>query len=1172
MTRTRIFFLALAGAVAVYAATTAVQTLTVTTIAGQPIGRSTPRFSGSSLAAAGTATGLVRFDADAGPSLYVKIGDPARLFGSARNGFPPYAASWTLDGSTAAFSNQLQATLDTTSLSEGTHTAVLDVIDDRGIELKRSTKIVAFRESAQTLADQKGSIGPSVRGQVPAQASVSFSVAPGTRSIVATLTYDNTAFLNGGQGDLTVNGPGGVSRTSRGNGINPVPVQIDSPAPGEWTAVFTLDATIPAPVNYEIQVNATQASVPDPRPRVATTGPYAFVPGQTQQLHATVSGGTPPYQTGWDLTQTGDFSVSGTDPVTSFDLGKYLVTFRAVDASGFDSRVTTAVRVAQDGAKAFGPYVVIALSDTGINPYHDDFGAAKFPDAQVLAQTANFTAHPSTYIPGYPASTGAIPITLGQGYVPPADEHLWDVGGVLQTNKLYWIPGTKIIGALDAGLGDGVTGVLDTLKVILDTNGHGTASASVAVGNIDGTCPTCLVVVIKGLGGETWAYDQPWIDIVTNSYGALLNAGTPIANPPIFPRSAAERGQIALYAGGNGNEDAFVTPEQTYTSETLGPDWVIRIGAVDRSTRQPFLGTGKPVNASSFGLGNIPAADYQSTGGQVQHNGTSAATPQSAGVMATALAAVRLALGDTGAGQRAGVSQGVIAFGRPMASSPYLADGALTRSELIEAVLKTAQHGDSPPTVAFPEEIPPNKFQYAVEGYGILETASGIRAQQVLFGQAPLPARDAEDAFFARDSALRVQLWGPWAGGGSNSAHASAAPLPSGTFAGVTSSQVSTFWTAMTVLGVANPAGTTPPPVVANSSAGSATQPGVLITDPADGTFYDPGTASTTADGTVTFPPSAFPAQANRFFLRRDGCGSSNDNPHLSRQQATSTSGDQMDGCSLVFQFISAAGLVDFATNYPLTPADLPVVLGSGQPASGILYEEAPTPTQLSLTIELVTGAVSLGSQTVTALVTTGPTPFPFSFAIPDEFVGTSLDQLALVVHITNSQSESATDSVAAASYVDLPLAASTVPAGAAVQVSVDDAAFASPIAAALAPDLTWSATVALTGLALDPAHHTLYARALLNGSAGPAASALFRIGSPPPSPGRVQLQLAPFRAQPSPAWTNAADLVGDGTYGSWSAAVDASSLANGRYWLYSRILRFDGTTLTDAPIVVRKQ
>ena len=44
------------------------------------------------------------------------------------------------------------------------------------------------------------------------------------------------------------------------------------------------------------------------------------------------------------------------------DLGKYLVTFRAIDSSGFESRITTAVRVARDGTKAFGPYVVIALS------------------------------------------------------------------------------------------------------------------------------------------------------------------------------------------------------------------------------------------------------------------------------------------------------------------------------------------------------------------------------------------------------------------------------------------------------------------------------------------------------------------------------------------------------------------------------------------------------------------------------------------------------------------------------------------------------------------------------------------------------------------------------------------------------------------------------------------
>src|SRR5581483_1857520 len=161
-------------------------------------------------------------------------------------------------------------------------------------------------------------------------------------------------------------------------------------------------------------------------------------------------------------------------------------------------------------------------------------------------------------------------------------------------------------------------------------------------------------------------------------------------------------------------DDSFITPEQTYTSNTTGPEWVLRIGAVDRSTRQPFLGTGKPVDASSFGLGNIPAADWQSTDGQVQHSGTSAATPISAGVFGATLMAIRAAIGDTQTGQRS-VARGAIAVGKPLPGSPFLKDGILTRTELVEAVLKSAEHGSGPPALAVPEEVPANQFQYAVE-------------------------------------------------------------------------------------------------------------------------------------------------------------------------------------------------------------------------------------------------------------------------------------------------------------------------------------------------------------------------------------------------------------------------------------------------------------------------
>lgn len=45
---------------------------------------------------------------------------------------------------------------------------------------------------------------------------------------------------------------------------------------------------------------------------------------------------------------------------------------------------------------------VIGIVDTGINPYHVEFSAARYPDPAVLEASANFTRHPSEWLPGYP--------------------------------------------------------------------------------------------------------------------------------------------------------------------------------------------------------------------------------------------------------------------------------------------------------------------------------------------------------------------------------------------------------------------------------------------------------------------------------------------------------------------------------------------------------------------------------------------------------------------------------------------------------------------------------------------------------------------------------------------------------------------------------------------------
>ncbi|MEA2683638.1 MAG: hypothetical protein QOK05_1966 [Chloroflexota bacterium] len=1144
---------------------------------------------GSGFTVTGTATGLPALDADAGPSQYLKQGSTRTLYGNAFNAVAPASYAWTLDGSAAPFAGAttLRPTLDTTGLTDGVHDAALKVTDSRGLTVTRHSKMVTYRVLGQTLAERSGQLSPSPAlltgtpvGDVPPSAPVRvpFTVPAGTDSIDLTLDYDQLQDPAGlgfaaGSMSVTVEDPSGAQNNnqdgSKGAAANPEKMHIDRPAAGQWYADVTDFLSAPN-ANYHLLVSSTLTTVANPLPHMAAGGPYSFALGTPQQLQATASGGRAPLAVSWDLTQEGHFATLGAAPVTSFGLGSHLVTARVVDAAGFDTRDTTAVRVVSPGSgSASSPMVVVALADTGINPYHQDFGAALYPDKSILSRSNNFTADPATYIPGYPVGTPSLNVHLGT-YDPPSDQPLWDVNGATQLNTLYWIPGTKIVGAMDSGLSIGAPepgAPTPAPARILDTAGHGTASASVMAGNVNGTCPQCLLVAIKGLGGETWAYTQSWIDIVSNSYGALANvgeAGTGLLGGPTFPQASAERGQLGLYAAGNGNENAFVTPEQTYTSNELGPDWVIRIGAVDRSDNQPFIGTGKPVSASSYGLGNIPAAGHDSTNGQVQHNGTSAATPQSAGVFATTLAAVRGALGDSGVGQRANA---VIATGTAVAGSPYLADGKLTRSELVEAVLKTAETGTENTSLQFPPTVPGNPFQFAIEGYGILNVNTGRLAQNVLMGNAALPARVNEDQFMSLDGDLRDALWGTWSGGGVNSANPNPEPdAATNPFKGVRAAQVASFPSALKLLQAASPQGA--------AAQASPSQPTVTLDNPTNGLTLDPGSTSLPVAGKAAFPASAYTGAANTFYLRRDACGASQTGsqvPYLARQPQPAPA--QADGCGSLADPLapgfSALG-APVADDYAMTTSDLPAVLAGNLPVAGTVYLNSTSPSPVTtIDVALVSGGTVINDQVVTGAILLSTVPFNFSFAVPEQYVGVALDDLHLVVSVQAAESALGTSIVNPASFVRLPLAPSVVPAGGAVQLSLDDPSFGKPVAVSLGPGLAFQAGLSIAGIAPAPSTHTLFARALSAAATGPAVSAMFQVatavtGPPPVLPGTVQLQLVALGKQATPtAWINATDLAGDGTFATWTAQVSLAGLKRGNYTLLTRIIRTDGSTVS---------
>ncbi len=404
---------------------------------------------------------------------------------------------------------------------------------------------------------------------------------------------------------------------------------------------------------------------------------------------------------------------------------------------------------------------VVAIIDTGINPYNPAFAA--LPDQPPW--------HPSTYISDYPRKVKAIDLTCeAEEDIPLECGH--DFSRV-QLNQLYWIPGTKIIGALTTNFHDEPDPITDkTLfapNPILDDNSHGTHSASVAVGNYFGTCGHCLLVVVEGFeGAAAWAVEQPWIDFVSNSWGRQYSAGTgPLEGRGFIERTKVmtETGGTVLFAAGNGVANTFTVPHDTHKSPYTGADWHVVVGAVVTGNDGPdengngegsVMGSGKPVTVSSYGSGIIRSSCWDTIYQNCRHGGTSAATPITAGVMASVLEEARRLLGDEHEGPR---GQGIAAQGTPIPTNQYLMDGVLTREELWRISFATARElaGDGTGSAG-----PQSEADMAYVGYGIMNEWGRDEAIRVLQGGLALPDRSDVDGFMAQDTQIRWNNFGSW--------------------------------------------------------------------------------------------------------------------------------------------------------------------------------------------------------------------------------------------------------------------------------------------------------------------------------------------------------------------------------------------------------------------------
>ena len=388
------------------------------------------------------------------------------------------------------------------------------------------------------------------------------------------------------------------------------------------------------------------------------------------------------------------------------------------------------------------PFTVVAVVDTGINPYHVDFRAPEL------------NRHPSSYINGFPRSAEALPLSLGAASYGDAlikDDSRWDA---VKPDQLYWIPGTNIVGAI------GPFGANDSGKNFLDTDSHGTAVASLAGGRVHGPETNDIVIVVVDgdhpydasgqrrnfKDGFEWAARQPWIDVITNSW--ML--ADPAANENVAQasRTAVESGKLVCFASGN-----YAAP--LWVSATQGPSWYLNVGAASETTRGEHADTGWPNDV--LGLSGVAAANHDSIDGDEGFQvGTSMAAPNVCGQAARVISEVRGALGDYREGARAGLASGRKAKG------DYLEDGCLDRVELEDALQATAVPAEtSAPDPNDVKAIPAAPVAgFLRGGYGIVDHDSADAAIDVLFGRSPRPERALEEAWLTQTDSMRNMIWG----------------------------------------------------------------------------------------------------------------------------------------------------------------------------------------------------------------------------------------------------------------------------------------------------------------------------------------------------------------------------------------------------------------------------
>jgi hypothetical protein len=230
----------------------------------------------------------------------------------------------------------------------------------------------------------------------------------------------------------------------------------------------------------------------------------------------------------------------------------------------------------------------------------------------------------------------------------------------------------------------------------------------------------------------------------------------------------------------------------------------------------------------------------------------------------------------------------------------------------------------------------------------------------------------------------------------------------------------------------------------------------------------------TAVAGGVSF--AAANPQTTHFYLRRDGCGTSNDNPRLSTTGGT----DAGDGCGLIVDsVVGVGGTADQAAfvDFPATDG-MPLALDASRSVTGVIdiTGTAAGAAQVDVSMEALVGgqAVALGSDSETAVLDPTVSDNAVAFTIhPDaSLAGADLQGLDLRVHIQGPSIDGGFMGLSGKSWADVPSYTASVNRH--VEISLDDPSFANAIPTRLgANGSSWSVALETPPVG----KHTIYAR-----------------------------------------------------------------------------------------------